>query len=116
MTSASTLKFRTLEKKSIGFQVSHAEFLRAAQLAASQLVDVTGSRWHLDGFKGDALFLRVDFDTMLPGLPPYITAEFDLSVTEGNVIVSVLTRSDSLLRLFAEFTEALSAQLSKGDQ
>lgn len=116
MTNPSNLIFRGPEKKSMGFHVSHAEFLRAAQLAAAQLVDVTGSHWHLDGFKGDALFLRLDFDTVLGGLPHYIAAEFDLSVQEGNVTVSVLTRSDSLLHLFADFTEALLAQLSKGDK
>lgn len=116
MNRSHTPRFSVLERRAANFKTSHGDFLKAAQHAAPQLVDVTGRQWYLDGFKGDTLYLRLDCDPSVPGLPAYLTAEFDLAVTPQTITVSVLTRSESLISLFTAFTTALNEILSKGDQ
>lgn len=97
------------------FTASHHDFLSAAETAALRMTGVAGSCWYLDGFKGDAVFLKLDLDPSVVDWPDHLTAEFDFQTNGQEIRISIFSRSDTSLQLFDDFTQHLAELLPKGD-
>lgn len=103
---------QTLTRHAVTYTASMAAFLEAARQAAEQLKAANGQIWRLDGYKSNKIFLLLpakDADVY----PGDLESEFDIAIQEDSVTVSVFTRSDSLIRLFQQFTERLDQHLHR---
>lgn len=106
---------QTLVQRQATFNVPLPVFVAAASEAAPHIVNAFGQAWHVDGHKSDRLFLRMECDPAMCWFSA-IETELDLTVTADAVTVGMLTRSDTLLAFFDQFTFHLGRVLPRSSE
>lgn len=85
--------------------------MKACELALPAL-DPGEHPWAIDGYTSHRLYLTKP--SAVPEVWPLpAEAEFELERSEGQVSLSVLTRSQALLKLFENLTEQLDLRLRR---